>query len=172
MNGILICTFAAFLVYLFYNFVALSLFGVPESLSNTFYLYKERKHWQRLLFPIMMVFMAFTLMPAWLEMSEGSNFQFLAFLAAGGIMFTGAAPAFKDDELENKVHTGSAIAAAICSLLWIILVAKLWYFIILWFIIISFCAVFTNSYKTAYVYWLETVAFMSTYTAIIAHYLG
>ena len=168
MNGILICTFAAFLVYLFYNSAALSLFGVPESLSNTFYLFKERKYWQRLLFPIMMLFMAFTLMPAWLEMSEGSNFQFLAFLAAGGIMFTGAAPAFKDDKLENKVHTGTAI----CSLLWIILVAKLWYFIILWFIIISFCAVFTNSYKNAYVYWLETVAFISTYTAIIAHYLS
>lgn len=86
MNGILICTFAAFLVYLFYNSAALSLFGVPESLSNTFYLFKERKHWQRLLFPIMMLFMAFTLMPAWLEMSEDSNFQFLAFLAAGGII--------------------------------------------------------------------------------------
>ena len=120
----------------------------------------------------MMMTMAGFLMPAWLEVSEGHNLQFMAFFAAGGIMFTGAAPAFDSSDLENKVHTYSAIFAAIFALLWIFFVAHLWYFIIVWFIVIALIALLSNTIKTSFVYWLETVAFMSTFTSIIAYYVN
>lgn len=171
MSWILYLVLGAFALYLCYNFAALSLFGAPKSLSNTFYLFQERKPWQRFLFPVMMVGMAFLLLPAWLEISAASPLMFMAFFAAGGILFTGAAPAFNSGQMENRVHTISAIFAATFALLWVIFVAKLWWFIIVWFVLIALISLLTNTWKTSYVYWLETVAFMSTFTAIIAFFL-
>ena len=111
------------------------------------------------------------LLPAWLELSEGSPFQFTAFLAAAGILFVGAAPAFKSSSLENSVHMVSAVVAAIFALLWVILVSKMWLLIVLWLAFIALIAVLTKSVKSSYIYWLETVAFMATFTSIIAHYV-
>lgn len=162
---------SAMIIYFVYNFFALGVCGIPKSLSMTFYLLQEKKKWLRIWFPIMMVSMAFLLMPAWLEISVGSPFQFLAFLAPAGIMFTGAAPAFKSSELENTVHMTSAIFAAITALLWVGLVANLWLVIAIWFVIIAILAIVTKTVKSSYIYWLETVAFLSTFTAILAYYL-
>lgn len=162
---------SAIIIYFVYNFFALGVSGIPKSLSMTFYLLQEKKKWLRIWFPIMMISMAFLLMPAWLEISVGSPFQFLAFLAPAGIMFTGAAPAFKSSELENTVHMTSAIFAAITALLWVGLIANLWLVIAIWFVIIAILAIVTKTVKSSYIYWLETVAFLSTFTAILAYYL-
>ena len=70
------------------------------------------------LFPVMMVTMASLLLPAWLEVSALSSLQFTAFIAAAGIIFTGSAPAFKNNDLEKRVHTASALVAAVFALLW------------------------------------------------------
>ena len=150
----------------------LSLFGIPKSLSQTFYEFKHRKSWQRVLFPVMMISMGFLLIPAWLEISEGSDFMFTAFLAVVGIILTGSAPAFNNSDLEDKVHTGSAIFAAVSAILWIILVAKLWWFIIIWAVIISLVALLTETWKTSIIYWLETIAIMSTFTSIIYYFFN
>ena len=157
-------------IYVAYNAFSLAIFGVPESLSNTYYLYKEKwnKGW---LFCLMMYLVVALMMPAWITLSEGSNFQFLAFLAPASIAFVGTAPRFKDGDLENKVHTVSAIIAAACSLLWVALVTPYWYVILIWFGYISLASIFTSSSQIAYVYWLETVAFGSTFTAAIIYSL-
>ena len=171
MDWKLILLLTAFFIYWAYNMVALSVFGVPKSLSMTYYLFKERKEWQRLLFPIMMLSMAGLLIPVWLEMSEGSNLQFMSFLAGAGIMFTGTVPTFKSSKLEDRVHTISAIVAAVFALLWVFFVAHLWYIILIWFVIVTLIALLSSSIKTSLVYWLETVAFMSTFMSIIIYYL-
>lgn len=164
--SIIVATF----IYVAYNAVSLAIFGVPESLSNTYYLYKEKcnKGW---LFPLMMYLVVALMMPAWITLSEGSKFQFLAFLAPASIMFVGTAPRFKDFDLENRVHTYSAYIAAACSLLWVMLVTPYWYVILIWFGYISLASIFTSSYKTCLVYWLEMVAFGSTFTAAILYSL-
>jgi hypothetical protein len=171
MDWRLIFVLTAFVIYFVYNAVALSIFGVPKSLSMTFYLYKEKKNWLCILFPMMMVTMAGSLLPAWLEISEGSNLQFMSFLAAAGILFTGSAPAFKSSDLENTVHMTSAIVAAIFALLWVAFVGHLWYVILIWFIAIAVVAFLTKTVKSSYIYWLETVAFMSTFTAVFAYFV-
>lgn len=160
----------AFTLYLCYNFVILSLFGIPRSLSQTFYDFEARKPWMRIFFPIMMIGVGVLLLPSWLEISDGSNFMFTSFLAAAGIIFSGSAPAFKRSDLEDKVHTGSAIFAAVSALLWIILVAKLWWHIIVWGLIILLVAFITKTWKTGLVYWLETITFISTFTSIIVYF--
>lgn len=166
----IICVFLAFLLYVAYNSAAIKLFGVPESLSNTFYLYKEKHPLLCVLFPLFMVGMVALLLPAWLELTAASALQFLVFLACVGILFTGFAPAFKGCKLESKVHKISAICAALFSLLWVIFVSKMWVLIIVWLVIVAVAAILTKTVKSSYVFWLETIAFLSTFTAIIGFY--
>ena len=171
MNWSLICVFIAFIIYLVYNGIAIKLFGIPRSLSDTYYLYKEKKNWMRMFFPIMMISIVALLMPSWLEISEGSTYQFLAFLAALGIAFVGAAPEFKNGGMDYKVHSISAYCAATFAILWVILVSKLWITPIIWFVSITLLAISTKTVKTSTIYWLETVAFMSTFTSILTYSL-
>lgn len=170
MNLVTISIIIATVIFVAYNAVSLANFGIPESLSNTYYLYKEKcnKGW---LFPLMMYLVVALMMPAWISLSEGSNFQFLAFLAPASIMFVGTAPRFKDFDLENGVHTYSAYIAAVCSLLWVVLVTPYWWVMLIWLGFIALASIFTSSYKTCLVYWLEMVAFGSTFTAAILYSL-
>ena len=160
----------ATVVYVAYNVISLVLFDVPESLSNTYYLYKEKwdKGW---LFCLMMYTVVLFMMPAWIGLSEGSNFQFLAFLAPASIAFVGTAPRFKDSQLESRVHTVSAIIAAACSLMWVALVTPYWVSIPIYVVFDGAKAFFSKTYKTCLVYWLEQVAFLSTFTAAILYSL-
>jgi hypothetical protein len=170
MTLITISIIAATAIYLAYNAICLALFSIPESLSNTYYLWKQKngKGW---LFCLMMYLVVALMMPAWISLSEGSNFQFLAFLAPASIMFVGTAPRFKDGDLENKVHTVSAIIAATCSLLWVALVTPYWWVMLIWLGLIALAAILTSSYKSCLVYWLEQIAFLSTFTAAIMYSL-
>lgn len=168
MNLVTISIIIATVIFVAYNAVAMAIFGIPESLSNTYYLYKE-KYNKGVLFPAMMYLVVAFMMPAWITMSEGSNFQFLAFLAPAAIAFVGTAPAFLASDLENKVHSISALIAAACSLLWVILVTPYWWVILIWLGFIALASIFTSSYKTCIVYWLEQVAFLSTFTAAIMY---
>lgn len=166
MNLVTISIIIATTIFVVYNATAVAFFGIPESLSNTFYLYKEKcnKGW---LFCLMMYIVVALMMPAWITLSEGSNFQFLAFLAPASIMFVGTAPRFKDFDLENKVHTYSAYIAAACSLLWVVLVTPYWLVMLIWLGFITLASIFTSSYKTCLIYWLELVAFGATFTSSI-----
>lgn len=157
-------------IYVAYNAISLALFGIPESLSNTYYLYKEKSNKGRL-FPLMMYAVVALMMPAWITMSEGSDFQFLAFLAPAAIAFVGTAPRFKSDDLENVVHTTAAIVAAICSLAWVAVITPYWWMILVWLGFIALASILTSSYKTCLVYWLEQVAFGATFTSAILYSL-
>ena len=170
MKLVTISIIIATVIFVAYNAVAIVLFGIPESLSNTYYLWKEKngKGW---LFCLMMYLVVALMMPAWISLSEGSNFQFLAFLAPASIMFVGTAPRFKNGDLENRVHTYSAYIAAACSLLWVALVTPYWWVMLIWLGFIALASIFTSSYKTCLVYWLEMVAFGATFTSTIMYSL-
>lgn len=168
MTLILISIIAATAIYLAYNAICLTLFAIPESLSNTYYLWKE-KNGKGHLFSLMMYAVVALMMPAWISLSEGSDFQFLAFLAPAAIAFVATAPAFKSDDLENKVHSISAVIAAACSLAWVALITPYWWTILIWFGLIALASILTSTYKTALVYWLEQVAFGATFTSAILY---
>lgn len=170
MTLVSISIVVATVIYVAYNAICLALFGIPESLSNTYYLWKE-KNGKGYLFCLMMYAVVAFMMPAWLTLSEGSTFQFLAFLAPMSIAFVGTAPKFKDDKQEGNVHSISAVIAAACSLAWVALVTPFWWMILIWFGIIAMYSILTSSYKTCLVYWLEQVAFGATFTAAIIYSL-
>lgn len=167
---ILDCLSKAIFMFLIYNAVALLLFGVPKSLSMTYYLFKDRVETLRFLFPAMMTMLTVFLMPCWLEISEGSPFQFTAFLSAAGVLFVGAAPAFKSSSLENAVHQWSAYICAAAAIAWICLVTPYWWIILIVLGIIVLLAIITKTVKSSYIYWLEMVAFISTFISIITYY--
>jgi hypothetical protein len=170
MTLITISIIAAIAIYLVYNAISLANFGIPKSLSDTYYLWKVRngRGWY---FSLMMYAVVTLMMPAWITMSEGSDFQFLAFLAPAAIAFVGTAPRFKDTNLENHVHMTSAYLAAAFALAWVALVTPYWWAILIWLCIVAAISVLTSSYKTCLVYWLETIAFGSTFTATIMYSL-
>ena len=165
------CLSKAIFLFVIYNIVALALFGVPKSLSMTYYLYKERKNALRVLFPAMIALLCTFLIPCWLELSEGSNFQFLAFLAPAALMFVGFTPAFKDADMYNTIHNIAAYTCAVFALLWIILVTPYWYVILIVLGVIALAAILTKTWATCYIYWLEMVAFVSLFVSIILYYV-
>jgi hypothetical protein len=170
MTLITISIIAATAIYLVYNAICLANFGIPKSLSDTYYLWKVRNG-EGWLFSLMMYSVVALMMPAWITMSEGSDFQFLAFLAPAAIAFVGTAPRFKDTTLENHVHMTSAYLAAAFALAWVALVTPYWWVMLIWLGLIALAAILTSSYKSCLVYWLEQIAFLSTFTAAIMYSL-
>lgn len=164
------CLLKAIILFVAYNMVTIILFGVPKSLSMTYYLFKERKNIFKSLFPTMIVLLCIFLIPCWLELSEGSNFQFLAFLAPATLMFVGFTPAFKDADMYNIIHDISAYTCAVFALLWIILVTSYWYIILIVFGLIAIASIVTKTWRTCYIYWLEMVAIISLFTSMLVFY--
>lgn len=171
MTLVTISIIIAALIFVVYNAYTLALFNVPKSLSMTYYLLKNKSENLKWLFPAMMYAVVAFMMPAWLTMSEGSPFQFLAFLAPASILFVGTAPAFMSSSLENMVHQVSAYAAAIFSIAWICIVTPFWWTVPIWLCSMALCSIFTSTYKTSYIYWLEMVAFGASFISTIMYSL-
>jgi len=170
MNLVTISIIIATVIFVAYNAVSLANFGIPKSLSMTYYLWKEKCN-RGFCFCLMMYIVVAFMMPAWITLSEGSSYQFLAFLAPASIAFVGTAPAFRSGNLENNVHQASAYLAAAFSLAWIILVTPYWWVILIWLGLMALASILTSSYKTSHIYWLEMVAFGATFTSTILYSL-
>ena len=166
------CLSKAIFLFVIYNIVSLILFGVPKSLSATYYLYKEQNESLKVLFPAMITMLCIFLIPCWLEISEGSNFQFLSFLSAGSLLFVGASPAVDSNKLEGYIHKTSAYLCAAFAILWIILVTPYWYILLIVTAIILVIAFLTKTLKSSNVYWLEMIVFISTFISITAYYVS
>lgn len=162
----------AFAIFITYTSSHLIMFGIPHSLSQTYYQFKERKNWLKFLFPTMMISIAGFLLPAWLEISEYSDFQFTTFLACSGLIFTGICPAFRESKHEDVFHTVSAYFAVVMAFLWVILVAKLWWIIPICVIIVLSIALISKTIKTSYTYWLEFASIFATIISILTRVIN
>lgn len=173
----LILVLIAFALFIIYNVVICVTYGIPTSLSVSFYLLNSTKKGLGYVFTGFMFVMALLLMPAWIQLSEvvsswSHNCTFLAFLACGSIAFVGAAPAFRSCPLESKVHSISAKLAAAFSILWCGIVC----YKLLWLLPIAFVVSFGIAFlsktlnKTYFTYWIELVAFLYTFSTITLQY--
>jgi hypothetical protein len=175
--SILMCLILACIaigIFAVYNACVIGKFGVPSSLSVSYYLWNGLRSHLGYIFTGMMFAVSMLLMPAWLEITEvisswSHNLTVLPFFGAAMIAFVGAAPAFRSCEMESKVHTISATAAAVFSLLWCAVVCyKLaWIILPLSLGIVWGIAFLTKTQKTASVYWWEMVAFLATFATIV-----
>jgi hypothetical protein len=156
-----------------YNAVSLKQFGIPKSLSETFYLWNSKKSGLGYIFTGMMFTMAFTLVPSWLELGEvisswSAYLSPLIFFACAAIAFVGAAPAFRSCVLESKVHTIAAMTAAVCAITWCLTACwQIMYVPLLTAGVVAVIGWLTKSWKSATVYWLEMMAFGATFVTVI-----
>lgn len=127
--------------------------GYPESLSATYYL------WPEWVFPSVMALLGFSLLPVWLENTEGSSLQFLSFLSCVGLIFVGSAPDYKKDKGQYKVHIVAAYLAAGTAILSMIFVIGGWYWIPIW-LGLNILSDMKN-FKKHYIYHIEDALIMS-----------
>lgn len=172
MTSLILILISLFL-FTAYNAAALKRFGVPKSLSDTFYLWNSVKKNLGYIFTGMMGGMSLTLLPAWIMIGNmvlpwSIYLNILAFLACGAIMFVGVAPAFKDFEMESKVHCTSAKIAAACALIWCFVVCyQILYVPLACIIAVLIAGLCTRTFKKCSVYWLEMMAFAATFVTLL-----
>ena len=123
MTIYLIIACVALAIFTAYNAAIIGVFGMPTSLSDSFYLLQSKKKGLGYLFTAMMFSMALCLMPAWLSISDSMpgwehNLTFLAFFAAAAICFVGAAPAFRNVGIEHNMHMWAAKSCAVFAIAW------------------------------------------------------
>lgn len=155
MHILLFISIAFFTIYLigvtFYK-------GVPDSISDSYYLLGEGK-------PISSLFTIFCwvvggfLLPYWIDYSS-TDFDLLPFIACSSLIFVGSAPLFKS--YQKRIHLVSAIVCLISAYLWAILYGS--------HVIASFgvfASFFVNIVSKKKVFWIEVIAFMMIYSSLI-----
>lgn len=150
----------SFIVFALYIVIILKIFGVLPSISDSYYALKE--HNLSTPFTFFCWGTAFPLMIYWIELLP-NDWDFLPFIACGGLLFVGASPAFKDLELERKVHSISAIICAIAAYTWTFLYGSI--FLGINFILLSIILYFIL--KRNKTYWLELIAFINIYAQLL-----
>jgi uncharacterized membrane protein YccF (DUF307 family) len=108
-----------------YHALILSLFGVPKSISESFYLLNARKRGLGWLFYAWAAVTVFTVCPIMFQLSDGQWYQFLALFTGAGLLLAGAEPHFKE-ERRRKVHLAGAGTCASSAVLWLVF-AGYWY---------------------------------------------
>lgn len=180
----LILALVALLIFVVYNGLMIINFGMPSSLSDTFYLLQNKKKGLGYLFTAMMTSIAFILMPGWLSISDAiggweSNLTFMAFFACAGILFVGAAPAFRNIGIENTVHMVSAKLCAVFAIAWCAVVCwRIMYIIpiaigLAWFIgwLMRNHTNANRPWKKCSDYIWELAAFIATFATVITECL-
>ena len=151
MEALYYISLSVFLIYLLICYI---LFGVTRSISDTVY------HWKEFgtLFPSAFTFFCwgagFPLIAYWIEYSK-TDLDFLPFIAIASLMFVGASPLFRNDDLEHRVHVFSASVCMIVSYVWAVLFGDT--FLAIAFMLTS--AFFIFIVRKKYVYWVEVLAF-------------
>ena len=130
-------------------------FGIPQSISDTFYLL-GKKGW---MFQVALAATAFCVVPSLINASS-ENTQFLAFLACAGLAFVAFAPLFKMD-LEGKVHFVSAYICCGSLALWQVFNTS-WVIPAVCLALVAIPMIKDRKYM----WWLEVATIVSAYVSI------
>ena len=108
MTLLVLFSLAVFAIYLI---LMAKLHGIQPSISDNYYVSRHR--W---LFTQAMWWVGLGMLPAMLEVTP-EMWQFSAFFCCGGVIFVGAAAAFRE-EVTRQVHFAGAITSAAGAFLW------------------------------------------------------
>ena len=108
MTLLVLFSLAVFATYLI---IMAKLHGVQPSVSDNYYVSRHR--WT---FVMVMWWIGLDMLPAMLEVTP-EMWQFSAFFCCGGVIFVGAAAAFRE-EVTRQVHFAGAITSAAGAFLW------------------------------------------------------
>lgn len=167
MEAIQNMCFVGTCLFLVYCIVSLSIFGVPTSLSKTFYLYNcliKNLGW---IFPIMLACVVFLIIPYWLEITPES-YQFLGFISCFGLLMVFTSPEFEDEQ-HKTIHFVGAAISAVTAITWCMLQGQ-WLIILFMFAWFFLMAIITRTLKKCYLFWIELVAFESLFISLITNF--
>lgn len=138
----------SFFVFLGYIILILIRFGVPESLSETAYLFGKNGH---IIFYAVFISFILPLLIYWLDITKGQNNQFMVFVSCAALCFTGITGRFKEKGKglsQHKIHLLSTLMTIILSQAWMWTTYKeVWKLSI---VIISACVIVGYNVKGAY----------------------
>lgn len=157
----MILIFISLLVTVAYLTYTIKLFGVPWSISETYYKLEKHKKGSGILFTAWAWLASIPLLIAWLDKADGTPYQFLPFLACASLMFVGAAAQFKE-KLTDMVHYISAGICVAAALIWTVLVGC-WYIPAITFAI---CAGIALKYQK-WMFWIEIAALTAIYITFL-----
>jgi hypothetical protein len=138
----------------------IAMFGLPASVSDSFYLLNAKKRNLGCMFTLWCYLTGITAIALMLSQSDGRWFQMFGFFAGGALCFVGTAPLFRDRE--RRIHSVSAFTCAIAALLWIALSGYWWIPAALF--LPSVFALF--KWEKQRVFWAEIWVFVSTYLTL------
>lgn len=131
MSATLIISFVGYLLLIAYLFWVQATFSEQSSLSDTYYKIRERKKSYGVLYSTAIAVSALTLIPRGLDLTEGSWYQFVAFLTPLGYFTTSILPTRLPQEkswINTVILFISAVlytlilhqwvAVIVCSLIW------------------------------------------------------
>lgn len=154
----------SFTIFALYVAIIIVTFGIPTSLSDSFYLLEAKKKGIGYLFTGMMWIMGFLLLIPLLD-NTPEYWQFLAFLPVVGILAVGTAPAFKQS-LEGKVHYASAALATVLIASWLfVCFPKLWPVLMISVILMTILMFASKSTK-CFIFWAEMAMFLTAYVSL------
>ena len=107
----IIVAIVAMAMFFAYLLLMAKLHGIQPSISDNYYVSRHR--WT---FVMVMWWIGLGMLPAMLEVTP-EVWQFSAFFCCGGVIFVGAAAAFRE-EVTRQVHFAGAITSAAGAFLW------------------------------------------------------
>jgi hypothetical protein len=115
--GILL--FILFSLFIAYIATVIRLFGVPDSISESFYLLESKRRGLGYIFTGWCFVTGIGVAALMFEIAAGQWWQFLGLFAGGGLCFAGAAPLFRSSE--RVIHICGAGVCALASIIWMCL---------------------------------------------------
>ena len=169
----MILSLIALALFILYVGVAISNFGIPKSISNTYYLYEEKAKGLGYLFTAFLWIEAFLIVSVMIDMGDGSPWQFVGFLCPSGLAFCGCAVLSENKgTLEGHVHYFGAYLGAIAGVVWccIFIDAKsvLTELLGLSGLFVG-CALRTQTLRSSFTFWLELAVFGTIILCITAN---
>lgn len=172
----LITTFASLVIFVGWLALNFSKHGILSSYSS--YAAKWPLDHGTNLWSIVTVAIALLLVPAMLEVGDESPLQFLGFFAPAYLIVAAVTPDYEyrpgDNEYDQKrrlrqriIHFVGAVICAAASVIWVIVVLRLWYLIAIALVLAAVVGYLTKTLKERYPLWLELALFAAVYGALI-----
>lgn len=142
-------------------------YGVPKSISATYYSLKFK-----IIFSLILLLSIITSFEQIMEITP-DNFKFLPFIFCSGILFVAAAPNFRTNKLVANVHNYAAIISFLCSQIWVAIIDPIP--LLLWLFVLFYIIVKFKEYKSLSLiiknscikFWAEIVMLDAIFSEII-----
>ncbi|MCQ2310518.1 MAG: hypothetical protein MJZ64_02055 [Paludibacteraceae bacterium] len=158
-------------IFSVYNICVLAKYGIPNTLSLTYYWFKRTCSSKGLLFPILLCLICAITIPIWIYVDCQLQFDFscvwMVYATWFALMIVCLTARYNKTKKRWKIHYSAAIASAIFTLSWIIIKANfIVYYTAIVLILALWAAYLTKTIRTHIIYWLELSAFYSIFITL------